>query len=147
MSIFNAHVFLCFTFFIFYVDIIIIILLPIFCYLSLNTVTHKLSNGVKTKYIDEFESTGKLGLLFPKCADEFQHMINVVLYNPSSFTFHYRMRQALVYMQMHHYPHFDKSESSNLYVHVEITSKHLCTCRCITTLILTRVSPVICMSM
>lgn len=55
--------------------------------------------------------TGKMGPLFPKCPDEFQRMIDLVLYNPSLFTFHYRMRQALVYMQMQLYPNFDKSES------------------------------------
>ena len=84
--------------------------LPLCLPLSLSlSVTHKLSNGVTTKYPKEFKVTGKLSFLFPKCADEFQQMINVVLYNPSLFTFHHRMRQALVYMQMGHYPHFDKS--------------------------------------
>ena len=80
--------------------------------LSLSPVTHRLSNGVATKYIKEFEVTGQLSLLFPKCPDEFQQMINVVLYNPSIFTFHYRMRQALLSVQMEHYQHFDKSQYS-----------------------------------
>ncbi|CAI8005048.1 Monoacylglycerol lipase abhd6-A [Geodia barretti] len=71
-------------------------------------ITHRLSNGVATKYIKEFEVTGQLSLLFPQCPDEFQQMIDVVLYNPSLFTFHYRMRQALLSLQMEHYHHFDK---------------------------------------
>ena len=80
--------------------------------LSLSPVAHRLSNGVATKYIKEFEVTSQLSLLFPKCPDEFQQMINVVLYNPSIFTFHYRMRQAFLSVQMEHYQHFDKSQYS-----------------------------------
>lgn len=77
-------------------------------------ITHRLKDGVTTKYLEEFEVTGKLRLLFPKCADEFQKMIDVILYNPAIFTFHYRMRQALVYMQMNHYPKFDKIQKDLL---------------------------------
>jgi abhydrolase domain-containing protein 6 len=79
-------------------------------------ITHRLSNGVATKYIKEFEVTGKLTFLFPKCPDEFQQMINTVLYNPSMFTFHYRMRQALLSVQMAHYHHFDKIQKDLLKV-------------------------------
>ena len=71
-------------------------------------ITHKLINGVKTKYIKAFEATGTFYFLFPKSADEFQHMIDVVLYNPSAFMFHHRMRQALVSWRMRHYQQFDK---------------------------------------
>ena len=91
--------------------------------LLITPVTHRLSNGVKTEFLKEFEMTGKMTLLFPKCADEFQQMINVVLYNPTIFTFHYRMRQALVYVQRNHYPHFDKSQ----YSLIVYSSSLLCT--------------------
>ena len=35
----------------------------------------------------------------PKNADEFQDMMELVLYNPKTYTFHQRMRDALVRMQ------------------------------------------------
>ena len=78
--------------------------------LSLSPVAHRLTNGVTTKYLQDFERTGEMGFLFPKCADEFQQMINLVLYDPSLFTFHYRMRQALVALQMNHYKNFKQSQ-------------------------------------
>ena len=46
----------------------------------------------------------------PKNGKEFQEMMELVLYYPGRFTFHNRMREALVQAQLPNYPHFSKSK-------------------------------------
>ncbi len=46
----------------------------------------------------------------PTNADEFQEMLDMVLYDSSKFTFPLRFRQALVEAQLPNYPNFLKSK-------------------------------------
>ncbi len=46
----------------------------------------------------------------PTDADEFQEMMDMVLYDSSKFTFPLRFRQALVEAQLPNYPNFTRSE-------------------------------------
>ena len=69
---------------------------------------HRLPNGVKTKFLEELEN-GK-NYVMPMNADEFQDMLELVLYNPKTYTFHQRMRDALVQMQKPNYAFFKESE-------------------------------------
>jgi hypothetical protein len=69
---------------------------------------HKLPNGVKTKFFDALEK-GK-NYVMPTTADEFQDMLELVLYNPKTYTFHQRMREALVEIQKPNYAFFHESE-------------------------------------
>ena len=80
------------------------------CFVSI--VTHKMQKGVKTKFFEELETTGK-NFILPNNAHEFQEMMELVLYNPSSYTFHRRMREALVGMQLPLYFQFKKSKCSH----------------------------------
>ena len=68
---------------------------------------HKI-NGVKTKFFDALEK-GK-NYVMPTNADEFQDMMELVLYNPKTYTFHQRMREALVQIQKPNYAFFHESE-------------------------------------
>ena len=69
---------------------------------------HKLPNGVKTVFFEALEK-GK-NYVMPTNADEFQEMMELVLYNPKSYTFHQRMREALVQIQKPNYAFFHESE-------------------------------------
>ena len=69
---------------------------------------HKLPNGVKTKFFEALEK-GK-NYVMPTNADEFQDMMEMVLYNPKTYTFHQRMREALVQIQKPNYAFFHESE-------------------------------------
>lgn len=71
---------------------------------------HKLPNGVKSKFFKELEK-GR-NYVLPTNADEFQEMMELVLYNPKWYTFHQRMRDALVKMQMPNYVFFEESKKT-----------------------------------
>lgn len=73
------------------------------------TGAHKFKNGVRTEFFKELETTGKNHVL-PTNADEFQKMLELVLYDASAFALHHRMRKALVGMQLPLYSQFRKSE-------------------------------------
>ena len=46
----------------------------------------------------------------PTSADEFQEMLELVLYNAKTYTFHQRMRDALVKIQLPNYAYFEESK-------------------------------------
>lgn len=69
-------------------------------------VTHKLPNGVMTPFFKELES-GKI-LILPRTAEEFQEMLELVLYNPSPYSFHHRFREALVDIQKSNYSYLEQ---------------------------------------
>ena len=77
------------------------------CFVAI--VTHKMQKGVKTKFFEELETTGK-NFILPNNAEEFQEMMELVLYNSSAYTFHRRMREALLGMQLPLYSQFKKSK-------------------------------------
>ena len=77
--------------------------------LHIHVGVHRLPNGVRTEYFEILESTGRNTLL-PTTPDEFQYMIEMISYNPAPFSFHYRFREALISLQLPHYPHFKESK-------------------------------------
>lgn len=58
--------------------------------------------------MEDFEN-GDIRVM-PKDGKEFQEMMELVLYAPGKFTFHNRMREALVQAQLPNYPHFSRSK-------------------------------------
>ena len=86
-----------------------------------HAVAHKLPQGVKTEFFHCLEN-GK-NKVMPKDGKEFQEMLELVLYDSSKFTFHDRMRQALVEAQRPNYPNFSKSESAS-----SISTPHVTEC-------------------
>lgn len=71
-------------------------------------MTHKLPEGVKTNFFEELEK-GRI-LIMPKNAEEFQEMMELVMYNPSPYTFHHRFREAVVGIQKENYSYLKKSK-------------------------------------
>lgn len=78
----------------------------------LSTVTHKLPNGVKTPFFEELEA-GKIPIL-PKTAEEFQQMLELVMYNPWAYTFHHRFREALLDHQRPNYRYLEQSKTKKV---------------------------------
>lgn len=81
------------------------------CYLTqvFPLATHKLPNGVKTQFFHELEA-GRT-LMLPKTAEEFQELMELMLYDPSPYIFHHRLRAALVDMQKVKYCNWEQSKS------------------------------------
>lgn len=79
-----------------------------YMYICPHAGLHKLPNGVKTKFFEALEN-GK-NYVMPTNAEEFQEMMELVLYNPKTYTFHQRMREALVKIQMPNYEFFQESK-------------------------------------
>ena len=71
-------------------------------------MAHKLPNGVKTHFFQELEK-GRI-LILPKDANQLKEMLELVLYNPSAYTFHYRLREAMVQIQMRSYKYMEQSK-------------------------------------
>ena len=67
-----------------------------------------LPEGVKTEFFKEMEE-GRV-LIMPKNAEEFQQMLELVLYNPSPYTFHHRFREAVVEIQKENYDYMYQSK-------------------------------------
>ena len=63
---------------------------------------------MKSKFFEALEN-GR-NYVLPTTADEFQEMMELVLYNAKTYTFHQRMRDALVKIQMPNYSYFNESE-------------------------------------
>ena len=71
-------------------------------------MTHKLPEGVMTTFFKELEN-GRC-LIMPSNAEEFQEMMNLVLYNSSPYTFHHRFREAMVAIQKPNYGYLKQSK-------------------------------------
>ncbi len=49
-------------------------------------------------------------MVLPRNAKEFQEMLELVLYNPSAYSFHHRFREALVDIQKPNYSYLEQSK-------------------------------------
>lgn len=66
---------------------------------------HKLPGAGESKFFRVLSETGR-NMVLPADAEQFQEMMALVLHNPSPYSFHHRMREALVAMQRPYYSHF-----------------------------------------
>lgn len=74
-------------------------------------VTHKLPDGVVTHFFKELDKGHNL--ILPRTAEEFQEMMELVLYDPSPYTFHHRFREALVKIQEPNYVYLEESKKQH----------------------------------
>ncbi len=71
-------------------------------------MAHLLPEGIKTNFFKELDN-GHI-LILPRNAEEFQDMLELVLYNPSAYTFHHRFREAMVKLQEPNYNYLEQSK-------------------------------------
>lgn len=71
-------------------------------------MAHKLPNGVKTHFFHELEA-GKVQIM-PKNAEEFQKMLDLVLYDSSAYFFPHCIKEVVVNLQKLKYCYWEQSE-------------------------------------
>ncbi len=69
---------------------------------------HKLPEGVKTRFFDELEK-GNI-LVLPHNGQQFQEMLELVLYNPKPYIYHRRLLDAVVKVQETNYSYMRESK-------------------------------------